>query len=174
MTRINAFRPYLLFWVVAVVAFAADQATKHWIHTSMELHTRFPVIDGFFWIVHVHNYGAAWGILSGHGWFLSALAVVALVAIFVYRDALELNTTYMQWVFALIVSGILGNLTDRVRFGYVVDFLDFLLGSYHWPAFNIADSCIFSGVVLHLWHTWSHPAAKPKAVETQQEKAGEE
>ena len=160
MTRINAFRSYRLFWVVVVVAFALDQATKYWIHTNLEEYTRITVVQGFFWIAHVHNDGAAWGILSGHGWFLSSLALVALIAIYVYREALDLTSAYMQWVFGLIVSGILGNLADRVRLGYVIDFLDFLLGAYRWPAFNIADSCIFCGVALHLWHTWRHPSPK--------------
>jgi signal peptidase II len=150
---------YQLFWLILIVTFAADQITKHWIHTRLDLIERIPVVDGFFWIVHVHNPGAAWGILSGHGWFLSTLALCALFAIYLYRKALEIKTTYMQVVFGLICSGILGNLIDRLRFGYVIDFLDFLLGSYHWPAFNIADSCIFSGVVLHLLYTFRHASA---------------
>jgi len=155
--------PYQLFWLVLIVTFASDQITKHWIHTRLDLIERITVIDGFFWIVHVHNPGAAWGILSGHGWLLSTLALCALVAIFLYREALEIKTTYMQVVFGLICSGILGNLIDRLRFGYVIDFLDFLFGTYHWPAFNIADSCIFCGVALHLWHTFRHSSSEAKS-----------
>ena len=153
-------KPYTLFWAIFIGTLAADQYTKHLIHTTLDLHQRNPVWGDFFSISHVHNYGAAWGILEGHGWFLSTLAIVALLAIFLYRKALELKTTYMQLVFGLICSGIIGNLIDRLRLGYVIDFLDFLIGSYRWPSFNIADSCIFIGVVLHLWHTWRYPPEK--------------
>lgn len=157
MSRI---KPYFLFWAILLGTFIADQYTKHLIHTKLSPHERITIWGDFFGIVHVHNYGAAWGILAGHGWFLSALAIVALLAIFLYRKALEMQTTYIQVVFGLICSGILGNLVDRLRFGYVIDFLDFLIISYRWPSFNIADSCIFCGVVLHLWHTWKHAPAK--------------
>ncbi len=135
----------------------ADQASKHWIHANLSMQDRIEVIENFFWIVHVHNYGAAWGMLSGYGWLLSALAVAALAGIYLYRRTLQLEHTYMQWVFGLLCAGIVGNLADRLRLGYVIDFLDFLLGSYHWPAFNVADSAIFCGVTLYLIHTWRHP-----------------
>ena len=115
------------------------------------------VIENFFWIVHVHNKGAAWGILQGFGWLLSLLALVALIGIFVCRRILQLETNYMQVVFGLLCAGIVGNLVDRLRLGYVIDFLDFLLGNYHWPAFNVADSAIFCGVGLYLIYSWRNP-----------------
>lgn len=157
--RLKNFRAYLLFWSVLLVLLLADQATKNWIYANLSLQDSIEVVPGFFWIVHVHNYGAAWGILSGFGWLLSALAVGALAGIYFYRRILHLEETYMQLVFGLLCSGIVGNLVDRVRLGYVIDFLDFLLGSYRWPAFNIADSAIFCGVALYLVHSWRNPEA---------------
>ena len=136
---------------------AADQASKHWIYSNLSKEASIEVIKDFFWIVHVHNYGAAWGILSGYGWLLSLLAFAALSGIYLYRRTLNLENAYLQWVFGLLCSGIVGNLVDRLRLGYVIDFLDFLLGSYHWPAFNVADSAIFCGVAMYLVHTWRHP-----------------
>lgn len=144
----------------------SDQASKYWIQTHIQppssniqsidgnLPQRIEVIPDFFWIVHVHNKGAAWGILSGFGWLLAMLAVAALAGIYFYRRMLGLETIYMQCVFGLLCAGIVGNLIDRLRLGHVIDFLDFLIGNYHWPAFNIADSSIFSGVVLYLIHSW--------------------
>ena len=136
---------------------AADQVSKHWIHSNLSKQDSIEVIKDFFWIVHVHNYGAAWGILSGYGWLLSLLAFAALLGIYLYRRTLNLENAYLQWVFGLLCSGIVGNLVDRLRLGYVIDFLDFLLGSYHWPAFNVADSAIFCGVAMYLVHTWRYP-----------------
>jgi signal peptidase II len=120
------------------------------------------IIENFFWIVHVHNKGAAWGILQGFGWLLSLLALVALTGIFLCRRTLQLETNYMQVVFGLLCAGIVGNLVDRLRLGYVIDFLDFLLGSYHWPAFNVADSAIFCGVGLYLIYSWRNPDSQQK------------
>ena len=168
-------RAYLFFWTVFAAFLVGDQVSKHWIEISIqpppehvEAHHRnlppnIEVIENFFWIVHVHNDGAAWGILKGFGWLLSLLAMAALLGIYLYRHTLQLHTTYMQWVFGLLCSGIMGNLLDRLRLGYVVDFLDFLIGSYHWPAFNIADSAIFCGVVLYLIHSWRNPEGNSPA-----------
>ena len=129
---------------------AADQVSKHWIHSNLSKQDSIEVIKDFFWIVHVHNYGAAWGILSGYGWLLSLLAFAALLGIYLYRRTLNLENAYLQWVFGLLCSGIVGNLVDRLRLGYVIDFLDFLLGSYHWPAFNVADASITIGVMIYI------------------------
>ena len=156
----SRFQPYRLLWAILISTLLLDQYTKFLITQKVTFGTYQQVIGDFFRISHVHNYGAAWGILEGHGWFLSTLAIVALLAIFLYRKALELHTVYMQVVFGLICSGILGNLIDRLRLKYVIDFLDFGINSSRWPSFNIADSCIFCGVVLHLWHTWKYPPEK--------------
>ncbi|MDX2109068.1 MAG: signal peptidase II [Verrucomicrobiota bacterium] len=168
MTRLLG---YSRFWVYLFVVLALDLVTKEWV----QYHSGFPhglyppeggaeVIPGFISIVFTTNLGAAWGLFAGFSIFLVALAVVALFAIYGFRKHLELDRPLMQAGFGLMVAGILGNLIDRLRFGYVVDFLDVHLSFYRWPTFNIADSAIFCGVGLYLfWSVKADFAARRKA-----------
>jgi signal peptidase II len=141
----------LLVFVVVL----ADQLTKLWIMNSLPLHGKRIIIPGLFNLVYVTNTGAAFGLLAGEHtvWrqvFFIVVAVVALGAIFfAYR---QVKTKGIVFVFAagLIAGGAIGNLVDRIRFGAVVDFLDFYIKNYHWPAFNVADSAITVGVGLFL------------------------
>jgi len=151
---------YRLLYVILALVLVLDQVTK-----LIVLH-QFPekvyffdgiapeplvVIEGFFYIVHIWNPGAAWGILPGQGVLLSLLAVVALVGIFYFRRELTLERPYMQIAFGMLCGGIIGNLIDRLRIDHVVDFLDFHLPLYgRWPAFNIADMGITIGVALYM------------------------
>lgn len=137
-----------LIAALALPFYALDQLTKWAILRTFPLHDSQPVIPGFFNLVHVTNTGAAFGSFSdSNGFFigLSILTLIALVILFV-RGAFpgRLNETAL----GLLVSGILGNLTDRLLHGHVIDFLDFQFGSYHWPAFNVADSCICVAATL--------------------------
>ena len=114
------------------------------------------------------NFGAAWGLLSGQKIFLTLFALAALAAIFKFRRQLELERRPVQLAFGLLVGGIFGNLLDRLRHGYVVDFLDFTLPliGYRWPAFNAADCGIVVGVGIFLvlntlpLFGYNHPEAK--------------
>ena len=139
------------------IAVVLDQLTKEWIQRTMELHQSIPVIPDFFNLTLIKNPGAAFGLLSESGGalrtaFFIVVAIVALgVLTYLYR-----NTPREIWVLrlalSLVMAGAVGNLIDRVRFGEVVDFLDFYVGRYHWPAFNVADSCITVGVTLLILH----------------------
>lgn len=129
---------------------ALDQATKHVVRASFALHESRPVIPGFFSLTYVQNRGAAWGILSGWGFFLVALAVVMLVVLARYRAKIFGDGLLGRIAFILLAGGIIGNLIDRAVLGYVVDFLDFFVGQSHFPAFNVADSCICVGVGLYM------------------------
>lgn len=123
--------------------YIADQATKWLVLRSLSLHESIPVIPGFFSLVRVHNTGAAFGMLPGNNVFFISLATAALAAIAVFAWRGAFAGAPMRVGAALLVAGILGNLTDRILHGYVVDFLDVILPWYgHWPAFNIADACI--------------------------------
>ncbi len=143
----------MIFLILFVVL--ADQLTKLWIMNSLPLYGKRIIIPGFFNLVHVTNTGAAFGLLAGEHtlWrqvFFIGVALVALGAIFfAYR---EVKTKGFVFTVAagLIAGGALGNLVDRIRFGAVVDFLDFYVKHYHWPAFNVADSAITVGVGLFL------------------------
>lgn len=129
---------------------ALDQATKHVVRASFALHESRPVIPGFFSLTYVQNRGAAWGILSGWGFLLVALAVVMLVVLARYRAKIFGDGLLGRIAFILLAAGIIGNLIDRAVLGYVVDFLDFFVGQSHFPAFNVADSCICVGVGLYM------------------------
>lgn len=157
------FLRYRLLFAVATVVFALDQITKAWIFRNLPLDSYYPpesitVIEGFFYIVHIGNEGAAWGMLSGYGGLLAAFALVALFVIYKMRQALELHKCSMQWAFGLLVGGVLGNLVDRLIHGHVIDFLDFhfpvsipwIMPTGRYPSFNIADSGIVVGVILYL------------------------
>ncbi|MDA3786324.1 MAG: signal peptidase II [Deltaproteobacteria bacterium] len=135
---------------------ALDQATKWWIMESFRLHELREVIPGFFNLVYLHNSGAAFSLLaSAEGawkkWFFIAVAVGALAFILVLFKQYCLKNRDYTVALGLIAGGAVGNLIDRLRFGSVVDFLDFYLAGYHWPAFNVADSAICIGVGLFLY-----------------------
>lgn len=137
----------LLF--LSLPLYALDQVTKWLVLRFISTDEFVPVIPGFFYFVQVHNTGAAFGMLKDNNVFFMILASAALVvlAIFARRGAFVDNATRIGA--ALLVSGILGNLTDRILHGYVIDFLDVILPWYgHWPAFNIADSAICGAAVL--------------------------
>ena len=132
---------WLLF--LSLPLFLADQATKWLVLRNVEMSEVIQLFPGFLNIVHVHNTGAAFGMLKDSNAFFVLLAGAALVVVGVlaWKGAFAGMPTKIGA--ALLVSGILGNLTDRLLHGHVVDFIDVILPWYgHWPAFNIADSCI--------------------------------
>lgn len=145
--------PELWGLVVAVAVGVCDQITKAIVSTTMGLHETVEVVPGFFNLTYVRNKGAAFGIFSGHGEVVgpyllilaSFLAIGFLVWIWLKeRPSSLLDTASL----GLILGGAMGNLVDRVKGGEVIDFLDFHLGPYHWPAFNLADSAVTVGVLL--------------------------
>lgn len=148
---------YRLLLALATGVFAVDRLTKAWVVDRLaynDVHGplgHIPVIPGFFKFVYVGNTGAAWSLFDGHGDWLAGLALLTLAAIFWFRRALGLEWRIVQLAFGLICGGAIGNLYDRVVHKHVIDFLDFTFGTYHYPTFNVADSCIVCGVVLYIW-----------------------
>jgi signal peptidase II len=143
----------LIFLAIAVLVVVADQATKAWIVSAMRLHDSFVVIGGFFNITSIRNPGAAFGFLAGappifRTVFFIAITVGAIMLVLYYLKTSRIEDMPLIVSLALIFAGAIGNLIDRVRFGEVVDFLDVYLGSYHWPAFNVADSAISIGATV--------------------------
>lgn len=127
-----------------------DQFTKIVVEKSFILHESRTVIDGFFNLTYVLNYGAAWSILSGHGWFLLLIAGLVLAgSIWKFRYLTEGYAERFIAVF-LVFGGVFGNSIDRIWRGAVVDFLDFYIKSYHWPVFNVADIAICCGVGIFM------------------------
>ncbi len=139
--------------IVLLLLVVFDQMTKMAMADNFALYQGLK-ITSFFNLTLVHNYGAAFGFLNDQPgwqrWFFTAVssAAVIFVSIWIYR--LETKDKILRWGLTFILVGAIGNLIDRVLFGYVIDFLDFYYKTYHWPAFNVADSSIFIGVVFFI------------------------
>ena len=158
LQRLFVYRWLLL---LAAAVFAADRLTKAWITSRLPFGTygedsgAIPVIPRFFYLVNVGNTGAAWSLFAGHGLILAGLAAATLAAIFLWRRALALDRPGTQIGFGLLCGGIVGNLTDRLLHGHVIDFIDLHFGSYAYPTFNVADSGICVGVGLYLLRSFT-------------------
>ena len=144
----------IVYWLsLSVVVVLIDQVTKLWVGHGFGYGESKTVTD-FFNLVLVYNSGAAFSFLSDAGgwqrWLLSAVAVTASVWI-IWLLSRHAHQRLFSCALALILGGALGNLVDRVMYGYVVDFLDFYWGAHHFPAFNVADSAVSCGAALLLW-----------------------
>ena len=136
----------------------ADQVGKYAIRTSLPLGASIPVIDNFFNITHVRNTGAAWGMLGGFNTWLTLLSIIMLVLLILCRRAFIGGIAMNRWALGCMLGGIVGNMVDRIRLTFVIDFLDFHLGRYHFPSFNIADTAICVGVGLYMLAVFAKPA----------------
>lgn len=150
-----------------------DQATKLYVDTNFRLHESVPVIPGFFHLTYVRNKGAAFGILADSAFrvpFFITVSLVAMLGILWYIKSIQSSQRVAIFALSLIFSGALGNLIDRIRLGEVIDFLDVFWRSYHWPAFNVADSAITIGVTLLLIDMWREDRKKRHSEVSQYEK----
>jgi len=145
-------RKYWVLLIISLTILFLDLWTKHLVLLKLPLHHSVEVIPGFFNLTHVRNTGGAFGVFGGRGAIGSALfvgiSVIAVGAIVFFFIKLKEEEKILILSFSLVLSGALGNLIDRLHYGEVVDFLDFYISSFHWPAFNIADSAICIGIGL--------------------------
>lgn len=136
---------------ISVVVIIADQATKWIANTSLDYRRAEPVFPYFEWYLS-YNHGAAFSFLADAGgwqrWFFMILAFVISAVLFTWLRKLKPEEKLAAIALCLILGGAIGNVIDRVLLGYVIDFIQVWLGSYPWPAFNIADSAIVAGAVL--------------------------
>lgn len=140
---------YIILLVVSTLVLALDQVTKLYIDRTMDLHSSISVVENFFNITYMRNRGAAFSFLSDFSYRLPFFILVSLIAvavILVVFCRLRPDQKFTAVCLALIFSGALGNLIDRIRLGEVIDFLDAHWYQHHWPAFNVADSAICMGV----------------------------
>ncbi|PSJ16600.1 signal peptidase II [Nitrosomonas supralitoralis] len=141
---------------IALVILTLDLATKYWVESSLEFGQSIP-LTSFFNLVLTYNPGAAFSFLSEQSgwqrWFLSGIAGSAALLIIYLLNKYKHEQLFCLSL-SLILGGALGNLYDRVTLGHVVDFLDFYIGAYHWPAFNVADSAIFIGAALMIYESF--------------------
>lgn len=153
--------------VVTVVVLILDQVTKMAIHTEFNLHESYEIIKGFFSFTYVRNPGAAFGFLQSAApafrkIFFLAVTPFALVFILYFLKSTKDNDIIQISALSLVFGGAIGNYIDRLRFGYVIDFLDFYIKDMHYPAFNIADSAIVVGIGLLLYCSFQEEKAKKK------------
>jgi signal peptidase II len=149
----------LRWLILSVIVIALDQWTKAIATASMQLRETIEVLPGLQWTL-AHNPGVAFSMLSdGESWQrygLSAFALIVSAAFIWTLTRLPRADHATKLAFSLVIGGALGNVIDRIRFGYVVDFIDVYWKDSHWPAFNIADSSIFVGAVVLLIWGWKH------------------
>jgi signal peptidase II len=148
--------------LIALAIGGADQLTKWLVLRAIDPEHPVTVIAGFFRLVNWGNTGAAWGMFRDSNLVLTVISLLTLVALYVFRNSLQLQHGGASVALGLISGGIIGNVIDRVRLRHVVDFLDFFVGTLHWPAFNVADSAICCGVALYILVSWrSEKQAQP-------------
>lgn len=148
------------FWLIV-----ADQALKIWAVTKLQPQGSIPVIRGFFHLTYVENRGAAFGLFQGQTSAFIFIAAITMVVILFYLSNLEEDEEMVAVALALIFAGAVGNLIDRIRLGYVIDYLHFFYQKVHWPVFNLADVVIDVGVgliVLDLLLEWRREAKRER------------
>lgn len=137
------FFPYLLF---AVILIGIDQVTKYWAQTRLQEIGFIDVIEGVFSLTYVRNPGAAFGILQGQKWLLLILTGIVLVLAIFYLIRSKTTDVLVLTSGAAVFAGAVGNLIDRIRLSYVIDFLEIRFISF--PVFNVADCCVVVGMIV--------------------------
>lgn len=160
-------RKYWVLLIACLLILILDQFTKYEVQQTLPLHHRVEVISGFFNLTHVRNSGGAFGIFGGTrgGWgtlFFMGVSVLAIGSLFYFIWKVKEDEKNLALSFSLVLAGAIGNLIDRLRYGEVIDFLEFYLSSFYWPAFNIADSAICIGIGLMAFEIliWDHKKKK--------------
>lgn len=148
---------YARFVGVVALVILLDQATKMLVIRTIPLYKSITVIPGFFNLAHITNPGGAFGFLAHNGspwrhWVFLVAAIVALSMILYFYHNTPSTHSSLGLGLSLIFGGAIGNLIDRLRYGEVIDFLDFYVSHYHWPTFNLADSAVTVGVGIFVLH----------------------
>jgi signal peptidase II len=160
--------------VLAACVILPDQVAKAVIQQKYALWATDPVIPGFFNLAHVLNKGAAFGFLNNpdsnwQTWFFLAVTFAAVGFIYYLLVTADRGDRFFIWGLGLILGGALGNLIDRMRTGFVVDFLDFYMGEHHWPAFNVADIAITCGAFCVLLSMYMKNRHEKRAAQNSRE-----
>ena len=141
---------YLIIFSTALIVIFIDQITKFLITSNFQLHQSIAIIKNIFYFTFIQNTGAGFGILKNQQWILIWISIFIFGIILYNLDKIKENQRLLQVLVGFILGGTIGNLIDRIFFGYVIDFLDFRI----WPIFNFADSFITIGVIgliIYLW-----------------------
>ena len=148
---------------IAILIALLDQLTKFWVVQRIDPDLPVVVVKDLFRLVNWGNSGAAWGMFQNSNLIMAAISAVTLVVICIFRRSFQMHLLGSKIALGLIAGGIIGNVVDRLRYGHVVDFLDFSFRGHHWPAFNVADSAICVGVGLYLIVTWRDEHRSPQS-----------
>ena len=140
----------LRFYLLALSIIILDQWTKWIVVTKMDVYDRIPIIENFFSITSHRNKGAAWGILQGQMTFFYIITVVVIIGIVFYMQKYARENNFLAVALSLLLGGAIGNFIDRLFRKEVVDFLDFIIFTYDFPIFNVADSALTIGVIFVL------------------------
>ncbi len=154
----NLLKSKIKYLIIAIVIIAVDLYTKHYANTHLDFAQPYE-INSFFNLTLLYNYGAAFSFLSNDqtSWQLIMFACISLIAaiVLIVMIIRQPNTAKLNLIsFSMILGGALGNFYDRAFRCFVIDFLDFHVSNYHWPAFNVADSAITCGVILFILGTF--------------------
>ena len=133
---------------ITFLCIVIDQMVKIIVSSTLKLNYSNEIISNVFNLTYVQNDGAAWSIFSGNRLFLIFVAIMSIILIYVYFIKNKKLTNFENITYGLLLGGIIGNLIDRIIFGYVIDYLDFLIFNYNFPIFNFADICIVVSVFL--------------------------
>jgi signal peptidase II len=146
--RVSTMRPLVVLLAVALLIYVGDQATKAAIVATLALGERLEVIGDVVQLWHAQNRGAAFSILQGELWLFFIVTAAALVMVAYFHRTLRERSIWLHVILGATLGGALGNFTDRVRLGYVVDFVSVGIGDLRWPTFNVADSAVVCGIGL--------------------------
>lgn len=139
---------FLVYILVIAILIGLDQYTKYLIVSNFSLYEVKDIINNFFSLTYVQNFGAGFSIMQNQRFFLSAVSIIAII-LFAYMLYKSKKDEYLNsFCYVLVIAGAMGNLIDRIRLNYVVDFLDFLIFNYDFPVFNLADCYITIGCFL--------------------------
>lgn len=144
-------KKYLIVFSTAFIIVLIDQLTKFLVRVNFQLNESAALITNIFHLTYIHNFGAGFGILQQQKWILVFISLVVVGVILYYLDRIKEKEKLLQFLVGFILGGTIGNLIDRLFFGYVIDFLDFQI----WPIFNIADSFVTIGVIGLIIYLWS-------------------
>lgn len=142
------YKHLLMYILTLVIIVGGDQITKYIVDFTLQLNQGYTIIENFFYFTYSHNAGAAWGIFQGKMNLFFMISIVATIAIIYYFMQTESYQKFTRFGLVLVFSGMIGNLVDRILFGYVRDFIDFIIFGYDFPIFNVADMAITVGVAL--------------------------
>ncbi|MBS3096789.1 signal peptidase II [Candidatus Woesearchaeota archaeon] len=144
-------KKYAVIIPIGLLIVILDQLTKYIIKHNFRLNESIPIIKNILHLTYITNTGSAFGLFKGLNWFFILFSIIVVIAIFYYlKKAVKNNEKLTQFAVGLLLGGTIGNLIDRIAYGYVIDFIDFRI----WPVFNVADSAVTISVVLLITLLW--------------------